>query len=293
MKPKLSVIIASYNAESTIKACLQSLYHQGEGHSCEIIVVDSSSDKTPEIVATYFPHVRLFHFGERKYCGEARNVGISKSKADIVAFIDADCKADKNWIQEILKAHQSQIKAFGGPIDMANPNSYVGWAAYFCEFSQWIPGTPPGWMDDIAGANMSYKKALFRDHGSYIKGTYCSDTHFHWRLAQEGTLLRFVPSIVVSHHNIDKLDRFIKHEFFHGRCFARVRSQSKHLSVWKKFLYASLAPLISFRIMAKIAENNLRNRIYLNQFIKSLPLLKLGILCWSIGEAFGYMDGKS
>lgn len=293
MKPELSLIIASYNAETTIQECLQSLTAQIGGHSFEIIVIDSSADKTPEIVNTHFPQVRLFHFDERKYCGDARNIGISEARADIVAFIDADCTAKENWVQEILRAHQSDNPAIGGTVDIANPDSYVGWAAYFCEFSQWMPGTPTGWMDDIAGANMSYKKEIFDKHGVYVKGTYCSDTHFHWRLAEEGNFLRFIPSIIVSHCNIDKLDRFFKHEFFHGRCFARVRAQSKCFSKWKRYTYAVFSPLIPLRLLAKVGFNNLKNRVYFNQFLKSLPLLKLGIICWSMGEAVGYIEGQN
>jgi glycosyltransferase involved in cell wall biosynthesis len=292
MKPKLSVIIASYNAETTIRACLESLADQIGGHPFEIIVVDSSTDKTSEIVNSHFSQVRFFNFDRRKYCGDARNIGISNAKAHIVAFIDADCQAKKNWVQEILKAHQSDSPAIGGVIDIANPNSYVGWAAYFCEFSRWMPGTQAGWMDDIAGANMSYKKDIFNKFGVFIEGTYCSDTHFHWQLSEAGHFIRFLPSIIVSHINIKQVDRFFKHEFFHGRCFARVRTQSKSFSRWQRFVFTLFSPLIPFRLLVKVAFNNLKNRVYFNQFLKSLPLLTLGIICWSMGEAVGYIEGE-
>lgn len=291
MKPKLSVIIASYNAETTIKTCLKSLADQIGGHPFEIIVVDSSTDRTPEIVNRHFSQVRLFHFDQRKYCGDARNIGISKAKADLVAFMDADCRAKENWVQEIIKAHQFESPAIGGVIGVANPNSYVGWAAYFCEFSRWMPETQAGWMDDIAGANMSYKKYVFDKYGVFIKGTYCSDTHFHWHLAKEGHLLRFLPSIFVFHSNIEQLHRFFKHEFFHGRCFARVRTQSKSFARWKRFLYVVFSPLIPLRLLVKIGNNNLKNRIYFKRFLKSLPLLTVGIICWSMGETVGYIEG--
>jgi len=292
MKPKLSVIIASYNAETTIKVCIESLADQIGEYPFEIIVVDSSTDKTPEIVNRYFPKVRFFHFDQRKYCGDARNIGISNAKADIVAFIDADCMAEKNWVKEILKAHQSSSSAIGGVVDVANPNSYIGWAAYFCEFSRWMPRTKTGWMDDIAGANISYKKELFYKYGYFVNGTYCSDTHFHWRIGKEGHLLRFKPSIIVFHSNISQLNRFFKHEFFHGRCFARVRTQSKSFSRWQRFVFTLFSPLIPFRLLVKVAFNNLKNRVYFIQFLKSLPLLTLGIICWSMGEAVGYIEGE-
>lgn len=292
MKPELSVIIASYNAEKTIEACLMSLKDQAEENLYEVIVVDSSTDKTPKIVENGYPDIRLIHFNERKFCGDARNTGIDKSRGDIIAFLDADCRAEKNWVQEILKAHQSTSLAIGGIIDNANPNSYVGWAAYFCEFSQWMPGTPDGWMDDIAGTGMSYKKEVFSSYGAFIKGTYCSDTHLHWRLREVGHQLRFNSALAVYHHNIDSLTRFLRHEFLHGHSFARIRFHSKEFDGLRRICYVLFSPLIPFRICAKVVCSVIKSKIYFNRFLRSLPFLITGIIFWSIGEAVGYIEGK-
>ena len=291
-KSQLSVIIASYNSEKTIAACLESLENQTTDKSFEIIVVDSSTDSTAELVEKRFPQVRLCRFPERRFCGGARNWGISVARGEIIAFVDADCQAEQNWVEEILKAHESPHPAIGGAIANANPESYIGWAAYFCEFSHWMPGTQPRWLDDIAGANMSYKKEIFDKYGSFIEGTYCSDTDFHWRIGQDAHRLRFVPSILVSHYNIDGLEEFLKHEFYHGRCFAQVRIQGQIFSRWKRLVYVTFLPLIPLRIFLKVAFNSIRNRIYFHQFLKASPLVVLGLIWWSMGEGVGYATGS-
>jgi len=291
-KPQLSVIIASFNAEETIAACLESLENQTTDKSFEIIVVDSSTDGTAELVEKRFPNVRLYKFSERKFCGGARNFGISVARGEIIAFIDADCTADSNWVDEILKAHRFPHLAIGGAIANGDPGSFVGWAAYFCEFSHWMPGTQPKWLDDIAGTNMSYKKEIFDKYGAFIEGTYCSDTDFHWRIGKDGHRLRFVSSILVSHYNIDNLERFLKHEFYHGRCFARVRIQAQNFSRWKRLVYVTFSPLIPLRIFLKVASNGVRNRIYFRQFLKTSPLVVLGLIWWSMGEVAGYATGS-
>jgi glycosyltransferase involved in cell wall biosynthesis len=290
-KPQLSVIIASFNASRTIAACLESLENQTTDKSFEIIVVDSSTDSTAELVEKRFPNVRLYRFLERKFCGGARNFGISVARGEIVAFIDADCTADSNWLDEILKAHRSPHLAIGGAIANGDPGSFVGWAAYFCEFSHWMPGTQPRWLDDIAGANMSYKKEIFDKYGSFIEGTYCSDTDFHWRIGKDGHRLQFEPSILVSHHSIDSLKQFLTHEFHHGRSFGRVRFQSQNFSRWKRAVYVTFLPLIPLKVFSKVAFNNIKNRIYLSQFLKASPLVVLGLIWWSMGEAAGYARG--
>jgi len=51
----LSVIIPSYNSENTIEKCLNSLKSQSFSGEYEIIIVDSSADRTPHIVGNRYP----------------------------------------------------------------------------------------------------------------------------------------------------------------------------------------------------------------------------------------------
>ena len=288
--PRLTVIIASYNSRETIGDCLRSLERQADPDSFEIIVVDSSRDGTDEYVRQKFPLVKLVHFAERKFCGDARNIGIARARGEIVAFIDADCLADPGWTLEILQAHKSEYLAIGGAIANGNPQSWIGWAAYFTEFSKWMPGTRPKLLSDIAGANMSYKKRIFAEFGSFIEGTYCSDTEFHWRLGSSGHRLLFNPSIAVSHCSIENLGGFLKHEVFHGRCFARVRSRARDFSILKRILYSLAMPLVFVKILLEIVRGNLGNRHYLKQFILAFPLVVSGVFSWSAGELLGYLE---
>lgn len=290
-KPQLSVIIASYNSIKTMEACLKSLENQTTDKGFEIIVVESSTDGTAELVEERFPEVKLYRFSEKKFPGDARNFGISVAKGKIIAFIDADCAADRDWVDEILKAHQSSHLAIGGAIANGNPESYVGWAAYFCEFSQWMPNMHTKWLADVACANMSYKRKAFEKCGDFIEGTYCSDTDFHWRLRQIGYRLRFVPSILVSHHNIDNFGRFLRHERDHGRSFAQVRVRSQNFSKLRRFIYVVLSFLIPLKLFLSTGLRNFKNRIYLLPFLKASPLLVLGLISWSLGECLGYVRG--
>ena len=289
--PQLSIIISSYNSQKTIEKCLDSLKSQETDKTFEVILVDSSKDGTSGLVEEKFSQVRLLRFSQRKFPGGARNFGICMAKGKIIAFMDADCTAEKNWVNEILKAHQSPSLAIGGAIANGNPSNYVGWAAYFCEFSQWMPGQQSRWMKDIAAANMSYKREVFEKYGMFIEGTYCSDTEFHWRLGQSGYQLRFVPSIRVSHHNIERFRKILRHEYSHGQDFARVRIKSQSFSRMKKGLYAFLSVLIPAKLIAERGLSNFKNRIYLVAFLKTFPLLILSIIAWSLGECAGYIGG--
>jgi GT2 family glycosyltransferase len=288
-KPDLSVIIAYYHSGDLIEGCLESLACQDTDRRFETLVVDSSEDDAARQVRKRFPEIAWYRFSERKFCGDARNFGISVAGAEIIAFLDADCRAEKTWVSEILRAHQSPDLAIGGPLGNGNPESALGWAAYFCEFSQWMPGRAGAEMADIPGANMSYKKKAFEIYGTMAGGTYCSDTEFHWRLLRGGHRLRFVPTVLVLHHNIDRLGRYLKHEYQHGRSFGRIRMRFQNFSMFRKWLYVTFSFLLPLWLFAKIGMRNLTNRVYLVHFLKTWPLLLPGLIAWSLGEFTGYL----
>ncbi len=291
-KPKISVIVASYNSKTTIEKCLKSLLRQKTSNPFEVIVVDSSQDGTGDLVKDKFPDVRLCVLPERKYVGTARNQGIALARGDIIAITDADCTADENWIEAIVKAHRTPHLAIGGAIANGNPQSYVGWAAYFCEFSAWIPTQRPGWKKDIAGANMSYKRESFEKFGKFIEGTYCSDTEFHWRLRKAGHRLRFEPSMLVGHQNISHFAQLMRHEYKHGKNFATVRVKAQKFSIGKRLVYVFLSPLLPIKLFLERGLMVFYSPSYIFHFFKTSPLLFFAVFSWSMGEVVGYIRGN-
>jgi glycosyltransferase involved in cell wall biosynthesis len=289
--PEVSVIITTYQAQKTVSTCLDSLIGQVCDIPFEIIVIDSSTDRTPEIVKQY-PQVRMVHFDSRKYCGDARNAGIRMARADILACLDADCIVDPAWITRIDLAHQSPHKVIGGSIANALPAGLVSWAAYFIEFTPWLPGTPPGKTMDVAGANVSYKKDIFNQMGPFIEGTYCSDTEFHWRLNQAGCPVYFDPTLKVHHLSLANFWQLVRHEFQHGFSFARMRVRFEKFSSLRRLLYGLLWFLIPVKLLKDIARRVIKSRYHLVEFFACLPLIIIGLTSWSLGEGSAYLITK-
>jgi len=286
-KPELSVVIASYNARGTIAPCLEALCGQQTNREFEIILVDSSNDGTAELVAKRFPNVRLIALAERKFCGDARNIGTTHAKADVLAFTDADCTVAADWVERILQEHESESLIIGGSVANDGVCNTVGWAAYFTEFSLWMPNSSASVVADVPGANMSYKRKVFEELGSFIEGTYCSDTELHWRAQERGCRILFVPQISVTHSSLSGFREFLKHEFYHGRSFGLVRCT--RFTCAQQIFYAAGFPLIPVVLFFRIALRNLRNRTYFSKFLKSAPVLLLGVSSWSFGECVAYL----
>jgi glycosyltransferase involved in cell wall biosynthesis len=291
-KPELSVIIASYNSTRTIGDCLQSLRSQTTTATFEVIVADSSTDGTADFVAQRFPEVELMRLAGRKFPGTARNAAIAVAKADVLAFTDADCVTRSDYVDEVLRAHSDPSLAIGGTIANLEPANLVAWAAYLCEFSEWMPGSSRQTVGNIATANASYKKRAFDDYGRFIEGTYGSDTEFNWRLGRDGHRPAGVRSIVVFHRSVDALGKFLRHEFAHGQDCARMRIRSQGFSALRRWLYAASFWLIPVKLGLVIAIRNLRNRIYLWHFVKAFPLVAVGLICWCLGELVAYLQPR-
>ncbi|MFH1762412.1 MAG: glycosyltransferase family A protein, partial [bacterium] len=105
MNPEITVIIPTYNRASALKALLDSLYGQKCGRiNFEIIVIaDGCTDNTMTILEharKKLPHLK-WHMQNNRGPSAARNHGIKKSNAEIVAFTDDDCIVHENWIQTI------------------------------------------------------------------------------------------------------------------------------------------------------------------------------------------------
>jgi glycosyltransferase involved in cell wall biosynthesis len=104
---KFSIVIPTYNEEKDIGATLDDLISL-DWPDYEIIVVDDSIDRTPEIVATYFNMgVRLIVPEVRNgRCG-ARNLGIQSALGEIVIILNADVHLPKNFLRLISIHYQN------------------------------------------------------------------------------------------------------------------------------------------------------------------------------------------
>ena len=115
-KPFVSVLIDTYNHERFIEEAIVSVIEQDfPASDREILVVDDgSTDRTPEIVCKFEPHVRLL----RKQNGgqaSAFNAGIPECQGEIVAFLDGDDWWERKKLSVVVAEFEShpQISTIG------------------------------------------------------------------------------------------------------------------------------------------------------------------------------------
>ena len=103
---KLSIIVTIYNAETTLRRCLDSCLNQ-EGIELEIICVnDGSTDNTHDIIEEYVrrfsKQFKAVHSLINCGIGKARNIGLENSSGDYITFVDSDDYVEANCYTQLL-----------------------------------------------------------------------------------------------------------------------------------------------------------------------------------------------
>lgn len=286
------MIVVVRNARLTIRDCLHSLLTQQTAVPYEIIVVDSSTDGTDGVVREEFPQVVLRHSEERKYPGEARNIGIGMARGEIIAFLDSDCTASAGWLDAMWAAQQEWDSTAGGPVANAEPSTAPGWAAWFSEFTNWMPGTPEGLLDEVPTCNLSVRREVFDEFGPFAAAGYCSDSAFHAALRRDGRRAKFTPSAVTAHRYTGTFARLVRHEVYHGMSYARMRRRTGQLPPWKRVGLTLAGPALVLVLYRRMARRVRERGHYVEQLRRHAPMVFLTLAAWSLGEWLGYLDPR-
>lgn len=111
-KPKISVIMLTYNRENLVGRSIESILKQTERDFEFIIVDNGSSDNSGKIADEYASkdkRIRVIH-RERGNIGSGRNAGLDMVQGDYVAFIDDDDWAESDFL-EFLYALATEYNA--------------------------------------------------------------------------------------------------------------------------------------------------------------------------------------
>jgi GT2 family glycosyltransferase len=243
--PKVSVVIASYNADRTLKACLESLGKLNYPDYEVVLVDDGSTDTTPQLAAQ-FPRVRYFRHGKNLGLSVARNTGIAAAEGEIIAFTDADCRADEDWLYYLVgDLLDCEFAGMGGP-NLLPPEDFAVASAVMVS-----PGGPAHVMlndreaEHIPGCNMAFYKSALVEIGGFDPTFRKAgdDVDICWRLQQAGMKIGFSPAAFVWHYRRSNIAAYLKQQRGYGEAEALlVRKHPEYFnsfgdSVWRGRIY--------------------------------------------------------
>jgi len=223
----ISVVIPVKNAEKTIGRCLEAVFSQ----TCspvEVLVVDGhSTDRTVE-KALKFP-VRVIYeiYGT---VGGARQAGLENARGDFVAFTDADCIPEKDWLENLVKEFDGNFVGVGGSIKNIGEGIWEKSIAFVVNTFLGSANSVQGRVfkekrvvKSISGCNSMYRrKALLEIGGFDVKLSINEETELNKRLTKKGMLL-YTPNAAVLHDQNRRLTEFAKRIYQFGRGRGKLR----------------------------------------------------------------------
>lgn len=205
---KISIIIPTWRDDQNLNNCLQSLFVQKyPQNEFEIILVSKRK------LDIKHPLVKIIKIGNRVNHAEARNIGVQKSKGEILAFCDDDCYLPKNWLKigTTYFTKKDSADLIGGPAIPPYNDSFrfrlsgylagsrftIGFAA-----SRHRPLFPEQVAQefDLILANTFIRKSVFKKFGGFnIHQVPCEENFLYAKVKNDGYKLLYVPRLACSH----------------------------------------------------------------------------------------------
>lgn len=197
---RVAVVVPVLNGAENIGTCVASLVSQTRPAD-EIVVVDNGSTDDTAAVATAAGASVVTESEKGVY--RARNTGWHVCDADIVAFTDADCVPEPDWLERLLEPFaEPSVAGAGGEAALPEIRTAAQrWATLRGFMSQGANFGHP-FMPFLATANAAYRRPVLERVGgfeeSFLSG---GDADISWRIqAFAGGRLAFQPEAKVVHH---------------------------------------------------------------------------------------------
>lgn len=226
---KVSIIVPTRDRKDQLIACLRSLYRQTQSPD-EIIVVDNSNNQTAKDSVAYCqklnPHIRYYH-EPRLGSPCVRNRGINLATNDLLAFIDDDCIADRNWVEEILRSQggKKELVLQGKNLNGLQNNIYACVEHYYTEFifqSRFYQQKGIIYSLGLDTKNFSIRKSLIKKHRTYFDKVFSpfsiyEDIDFADQIRKYGMNIVYNHKMIVTHYGRGTLINHVRREFKKGR----------------------------------------------------------------------------
>ncbi len=175
---KISIIVATYNADKTLRRCLDSIVSQ-KTSEIELLIIDGgSTDGTTDIVCFYKEQVDYFVSEPDRGIYDAWNKGIRKASGQWIMFLGADDFLLSDSISiylDFLRSHQVEgIDIISGRCCFINETGRVlrtfGNPYKWSEFRKYMK---------ISHGSTLHNSALFKELGEFsLTFKICADYEF-------------------------------------------------------------------------------------------------------------------
>ncbi|MFD1656776.1 glycosyltransferase family 2 protein [Streptomyces caeni] len=242
--PDISVVICVYTEDrwEDILAAVASVRAQSRPARETLLVVDHNETLLERLVGEYKEagEVRVLANAGPRGLSAGRNTGIAASRGEIIAFLDDDAVAERDWLGHFAAGYEDpRVMAVGGrttPIWASGRRP-----AWFPEEFDWVVGCtyrglPPGLIRvrNVLGGNASFRRTAFEAAGGFATGIGrdggrrplgCEETELCIRLtrARPDAVLLIDDRAVIHHRVPEPREHFA---YFRARTYAEGLSKA-------------------------------------------------------------------
>ena len=201
--PQVAVIVPVFNNARGLRACLDALRNQTYPSSrYEVVVVNNGSADGVDQVVAEFPNVRQV---DENCPGSyaARNRGIACTTGEVLAFTDADCMPERDWIEKGV----SRLSGRGGKLIVGGRvEVFPGDRGHATAVELYEMATALRQQDYVdqggfaATANLIAPRSAFEQIGCFEHGVKsCGDVEWGQRAGASGYRVVYAEEVRVRH----------------------------------------------------------------------------------------------
>lgn len=217
----VSVVIPAYNCERFIGPCLSSLFNQTLPPHQVIVVNDASTDDTAKVASQF--NVKVFNLTRNTGAAYARSYGAGKASGEIIAFLDSDCLAPRNWIESIVRELDADpsLGGIGGRYSHPRQQSVISLMAKLEEeYAHHLFSLTPLESNPPAG-NSAFRRDIWLKKRSGVevylfRGINSGEDEFTFNELRKTSRIKYIDSLAVLHQPRE-MDGYFRRHINRGR----------------------------------------------------------------------------
>lgn len=223
-QPAVSIVITVRNDSEQLEQCLDSIAALTYPDYEVVVVDDGSTDGMAEMLNEHKlsadSRSRVISVGGPDAplgIGASRNRGIEAAEHDIIAFTDADCRPQSDWLTELVP-HLAANDLVGGRIRPAGSTTASTYEGINSSLDMGKYGSrirPEGTTPYLATANLVGRRKVF-ETTPFPERNVAEDVDVCWRAVDAGFSVVYTPSGIVEHAYRDDICEFANRRSTYG-----------------------------------------------------------------------------
>ena len=261
-RPRLSVVIPSYNGRALLESCLASLAKHRPKEGVEVIVADdASTDGSADWLALAYPDIRVVRLAANGGFCAAANAGIAAARGELIQLLNNDAEVCEGWFAAALRPFADPTVGSVAPLVMVRSDpsrvdsagdqyALVGWPSKrgHGESSTKWQSRVSDFVFGASGSSAIYRADALAKVGGYDPafGSYYEDIDLAFRLRWAGYTCVFAPECRILHD--------VSASYDHTRpALQRRMSRNAEILFWTNlplaWLAVAIVPHVGFTMM--------------------------------------------